>query len=73
MALEEFLAAPEKLVFVLSGRGGIGKSKLLQAFAGRAFRWQDAPTPLEPAGTRLFQSAATADSGPVIAFTRPGG
>ena len=44
-----------------------------QAFAGRAFRWQDAPTPLEPAGTRIFQSAATADSGPVIAFTRPGG
>jgi murein DD-endopeptidase MepM/ murein hydrolase activator NlpD len=42
-----------------------------QSFAGRAFRWQDAPTPLEPAGTRFFQSADSV-SGPVIAFTRPG-
>jgi murein DD-endopeptidase MepM/ murein hydrolase activator NlpD len=43
-----------------------------QSFAGRAFRWQDAPTPLEPAGqSRVFQSAA-ADSGPVVAFTREG-
>jgi murein DD-endopeptidase MepM/ murein hydrolase activator NlpD len=24
-----------------------------QSFAGRAFRWQDAPTPLEPAGTQV--------------------
>src|SRR5919204_1671978 len=31
-----------------------------QSFAGRAFRWQDAPTPLEPSGTAAFQ----ADSGP---------
>jgi murein DD-endopeptidase MepM/ murein hydrolase activator NlpD len=37
-----------------------------QSFAGRAFRWQDAPTPLEPSGTAAFQ----ADSGPVIAFSR---
>jgi murein DD-endopeptidase MepM/ murein hydrolase activator NlpD len=43
-----------------------------QGFAGRAFRWQDAPTPLEPAAARVFQSAAEGDSGPVIAFTRPG-
>jgi murein DD-endopeptidase MepM/ murein hydrolase activator NlpD len=43
-----------------------------EGFAGRAFRWQDAPTPLEPAGIRVFQSSAAADSGPVIAFTRPG-
>lgn len=35
-ALEVFLAAPDKLVFVLSGRGGIGKSKVLQVFAERA-------------------------------------
>jgi murein DD-endopeptidase MepM/ murein hydrolase activator NlpD len=40
-----------------------------QSFAGRAFRWQDAPTPLEPAGTRTFQ-AIDPDSGPVIAFSR---
>jgi murein DD-endopeptidase MepM/ murein hydrolase activator NlpD len=43
-----------------------------QSFAGRAFRWQDAPTPLEPSGARLFQSSVASDSGPVIAFTRPG-
>jgi murein DD-endopeptidase MepM/ murein hydrolase activator NlpD len=40
-----------------------------QSFAGRAFRWQDAPTPLEPAGSRTFQ-AVEPDSGPVIAFSR---
>ena len=34
--LEEFLANAEKLIFVLSGRGGIGKSKILQVFADRA-------------------------------------
>jgi murein DD-endopeptidase MepM/ murein hydrolase activator NlpD len=38
-----------------------------ESFAGRAFRWQDAPTPLEPA-SRSFQSVAP-DSGPVVAFT----
>jgi murein DD-endopeptidase MepM/ murein hydrolase activator NlpD len=43
------------------------------SFAGRAFRWQDAPTPLEPNGaTRAFQSSVAGDTGPVIAFTRPG-
>src|SRR5919201_1640469 len=35
-----------------------------QRFAGRALRWQDAPTPLEPA-RRSFQSAAP-ESGPVV-------
>jgi hypothetical protein len=35
-ALDIFLTDLEKLVFVLSGRGGIGKSKVLQAFAERA-------------------------------------
>jgi murein DD-endopeptidase MepM/ murein hydrolase activator NlpD len=39
-----------------------------QSFAGRAFRWQDAPTPLEPPAGRSFQSA-TVESGPVVAFT----
>jgi len=34
--LEEFLAAARKLIFVLSGRGGIGKTKVLQTFAERA-------------------------------------
>jgi hypothetical protein len=34
--LEAFVANPEHLIFVLPGRGGIGKSKLLQAFAQRA-------------------------------------
>jgi murein DD-endopeptidase MepM/ murein hydrolase activator NlpD len=43
-----------------------------QGFAGRAFRWQDAPTPLEPASNRAFQSTIASDSGPVIAFTRAG-
>ena len=46
-----------------------------QSFAGRAFRWQDAPTPLlDGGGTRLFQSAGTAgaDAGPVVLFTRAG-
>jgi murein DD-endopeptidase MepM/ murein hydrolase activator NlpD len=45
-----------------------------QGFAGLAFRWQDAATPLRalesvsPAQTRVF--ASTEDSGPVIGFTR---
>jgi murein DD-endopeptidase MepM/ murein hydrolase activator NlpD len=43
-----------------------------QSFAGRAFRWQDALTPLEPSDTRVFQSSVPSDAGPVIAFTRPG-
>jgi murein DD-endopeptidase MepM/ murein hydrolase activator NlpD len=51
-----------------------------QAFAGKAFRWQDAPTPLEPAGpaptARVFSVVpdsrdATGDG--VIGFTRGGG
>ncbi len=43
-----------------------------QYFAGRAFRWQEAATPLEPTASRAFQSSVAVDSGPVIAFTRPG-
>jgi len=45
-----------------------------QGFAGLAFRWQDAASPLRalesvsPAQTRVF--AAAEDSGPVIGFTR---
>ncbi len=39
-----------------------------QSFAGRAFRWQDAPTPLEPTAGRTFQGVEP-DSGPVVAFT----
>ena len=44
-------------------------------FAGRAFRWQDAPTPLEPAGTpqaRVFTVVPESSDG-VVAFTRDGG
>jgi murein DD-endopeptidase MepM/ murein hydrolase activator NlpD len=45
-----------------------------QSFAGTAFRWQDAPTPLReltsvsPAQTRVFDAAEASD--PVITFTR---
>jgi murein DD-endopeptidase MepM/ murein hydrolase activator NlpD len=45
-----------------------------QSFAGKAFRWQDAPTPMRslesvsPAQTRVFSVVEDAD--PVIAFTR---
>jgi murein DD-endopeptidase MepM/ murein hydrolase activator NlpD len=42
-----------------------------QSFAGKAFRWQDAPTPLDtvsPAQTRVF--AIVEDADPVVAFTR---
>jgi murein DD-endopeptidase MepM/ murein hydrolase activator NlpD len=47
-----------------------------QNFAGKAFRWQDAPTPLElpgdpPAG-RVFSVVPEAGDG-VVAFTRSGG
>ena len=50
-----------------------------QGFAGKAFRWQDAPTPLEPTGpaptTRVFSVVpdsrdATGDG--MIGFTRGG-
>jgi murein DD-endopeptidase MepM/ murein hydrolase activator NlpD len=47
-----------------------------ESFAGRAFRWQDAPTPLEPAGlpepARVFTVVPESSDG-VIAFTRAGG
>jgi murein DD-endopeptidase MepM/ murein hydrolase activator NlpD len=47
-----------------------------ESFAGRAFRWQDAPTPLEPAGTpqaaRVFSVVPESSDG-VVAFTRAGG
>jgi murein DD-endopeptidase MepM/ murein hydrolase activator NlpD len=47
-----------------------------ESFAGRAFRWQDAPTPLEPPGTpqpaRVFTVVPGSSDG-VIAFTRAGG
>jgi hypothetical protein len=45
-----------------------------QSFAGNAFRWQDAPTPMRslesasPAPARVFSVLQDAD--PVIAFTR---
>jgi murein DD-endopeptidase MepM/ murein hydrolase activator NlpD len=45
-----------------------------QSFAGKAFRWQDAPTPMRslesvsPAQERVFRIVAQAD--PVIGFTR---
>jgi murein DD-endopeptidase MepM/ murein hydrolase activator NlpD len=45
-----------------------------QSFAGKAFRWQDAPTPMRslesasPAQARVFSVVEDAD--PVIAFTR---
>ena len=46
-----------------------------ESFAGRAFRWQDAPTPLEPTGTpqtgRVFTVVPGSSEG-VIAFTRAG-
>jgi murein DD-endopeptidase MepM/ murein hydrolase activator NlpD len=47
-----------------------------ESFAGRAFRWQDAPTPLEPAGVpqsaRVFSIVPESRDG-VVAFTRAGG
>ena len=47
-----------------------------QNFAGKAFRWQDAPTPLEPPGmpqaARVFRIVPAARDG-VVAFTRAGG
>ena len=48
-----------------------------QGFAGKAFRWQDAPTPLElpgdpPAPARVFTVVPeTRDA--IVAFTRPRG
>jgi murein DD-endopeptidase MepM/ murein hydrolase activator NlpD len=48
-----------------------------QGFAGKAFRWQDAPTPLElpdsePASSRVFTVVPETSDG-VVAFTRTGG
>ena len=47
-----------------------------QSFAGKAFRWQDAPTPLEPPGmpqaARVFSVVPESRDG-VVAFTRAGG
>jgi murein DD-endopeptidase MepM/ murein hydrolase activator NlpD len=48
-----------------------------EGFAGKAFRWQDAPTPVEPAGNqaapaRVF-TVVPETGGGVIAFTRTGG
>jgi membrane-bound lytic murein transglycosylase B len=48
-----------------------------QGFAGKAFRWQDAPTPFEPADNqpapaRVFSVVPETSDG-VIAFTRTGG
>jgi murein DD-endopeptidase MepM/ murein hydrolase activator NlpD len=48
-----------------------------QSFAGKAFRWQDAPTPLElpgdpPAAARVFSIVPETRDG-VVAFTRTGG
>jgi murein DD-endopeptidase MepM/ murein hydrolase activator NlpD len=47
-----------------------------QSFAGKAFRWQDAPTPLELAGDppapRVFTVVPESRDG-VVAFTRSGG
>jgi murein DD-endopeptidase MepM/ murein hydrolase activator NlpD len=41
-----------------------------QTFAGRAFRWQDAPTPsFEPAASRVFAIVGEPSS-PVVTFTR---
>jgi murein DD-endopeptidase MepM/ murein hydrolase activator NlpD len=46
-----------------------------ESFAGRAFRWQDAPTPLEPAGApqaaRVFTVVPESSDG-VVSFTRAG-
>lgn len=39
--LEEFLRDKDKLIFALTGRGGIGKSKVLHAFARHAERSHD--------------------------------
>jgi murein DD-endopeptidase MepM/ murein hydrolase activator NlpD len=47
-----------------------------QGFAGKAFRWQDAPTPLElpgdPPASRVF-TVVPETSDAVVAFTRTGG
>ena len=48
-----------------------------EGFAGKAFRWQDAPTPVElpgsqPASARVFTVVPETGDG-VIAFTRTGG
>jgi murein DD-endopeptidase MepM/ murein hydrolase activator NlpD len=47
-----------------------------QSFAGKAFRWQDAPTPLElpgdPPASRVF-SVVPETSDELVAFTRTGG
>lgn len=47
-----------------------------QSFAGKAFSWQDAPTPLEPVGSqpaaRVFSVVPETSDG-VVAFTRTGG
>jgi murein DD-endopeptidase MepM/ murein hydrolase activator NlpD len=47
-----------------------------QSFAGKAFRWQDAPTPLELAGdppaARVFSVVPETSDG-VVGFTRSGG
>ncbi len=47
-----------------------------QSFAGKAFRWQDAPTPLElpgdPPASRVFTVVPETRDG-VVAFTRSGG
>jgi murein DD-endopeptidase MepM/ murein hydrolase activator NlpD len=47
-----------------------------QSFAGKAFRWQDAPTPLElpgdPPASRVFTVVPETSDG-VVAFTRSGG
>ena len=47
-----------------------------QSFAGKAFRWQDAPTPLElpgdPPAPRVFTVVPETRDG-VVAFTRSGG
>ena len=40
-----------------------------QAFAGRAFRWQDAPTPVFDEPTRVFRVVAE-PADPVVTFTR---
>ena len=47
-----------------------------QSFAGKAFRWQDAPTPLElpdatPVPARVFSVIPSSSDG-VIGFTRGG-
>ena len=48
-----------------------------QSFAGSAFQWQDAPTPLElpdatPAAARVFSVVVPETSDPMVGFTRGG-